>query len=272
MLRHRAAWALTVGDFDRARSLADQANQIAEAIGDVSAIGVHRGFTVYVALLRGYGPVLPPEPEVLQNVPPLPVVLAIRAAALLVNGQTAAAAAAYRALPLDALDPGDPMGPAMLPFLIHLATALRDPAGCRHVGAVLQAVQPVAPVLGDGTAFFLGSVARARAEVATIADGPDAAIPCFEEGLRIDGMLGARPYLVRGRTGLAAALLERGRADDLQRAADLAGARGRRGRPARHAPRARRRPADTRQPRQADTRRGPVDRPGTGRSPPSARP
>jgi DNA-binding NarL/FixJ family response regulator len=45
------------------------------------------------------------------------------------------------------------------------------------------------------------------------------AVPHFEEGLRVDSMLGARPYLAHGRMGLARAL---GATGDLPRAVDLA--------------------------------------------------
>src|SRR5205814_1839304 len=45
------------------------------------------------------------------------------------------------------------------------------------------------------------------------------AVPHFEEGLRVDSMLGARPYVAHGRLGLARAL---GATGDLPRAVDLA--------------------------------------------------
>jgi DNA-binding NarL/FixJ family response regulator len=45
------------------------------------------------------------------------------------------------------------------------------------------------------------------------------AVPHLEEGLRVDSTLGARPYVARGRMGLARAL---GATGDLPRAAELA--------------------------------------------------
>src|SRR5438874_2090324 len=48
---------------------------------------------------------------------------------------------------------------------------------------------------------------------------PEAAVPHFEEGLRVDSLLGARPYVTQGRLGLARALSASG---DLARAMELA--------------------------------------------------
>src|SRR5262249_9198954 len=56
------------------------------------------------------------------------------------------------------------------------------------------------------TVFYGGSVARMIGEL-DLGCGEDAeAVPHLEEGLRVDSMLGARPYVAHGRLGLPRAL------------------------------------------------------------------
>src|SRR5262249_27350085 len=61
--------------------------------------------------------------------------------------------------------------------------------------------------------------ARMRGQLALAAGQPDTAIGYFEEGLKVDAALGARPYLAHGRFGLAQALAATG---DLPRAVESA--------------------------------------------------
>ena len=54
------------------------------------------------------------------------------------------------------------------------------------------------PAIGAGTVFYGGSVARMTAELDLGCGEPEAAVPRFEEGLRVDSLLGARP-VAQGR-------------------------------------------------------------------------
>jgi DNA-binding NarL/FixJ family response regulator len=73
------------------------------------------------------------------------------------------------------------------------------------------------PTIGSGTVLFNGSVARMMAELGY---GDEyAAVEHFEEALQIDTQIGARPYVARGRMGLAKALAATG---ESQRAVELA--------------------------------------------------
>lgn len=58
------------------------------------------------------------------------------------------------------------------------------------------------PGIGAGTVFYAGSVARMAAELDLGCGDYAAAVTNFEEGLRIDATLGARPYLALGRMGV----------------------------------------------------------------------
>jgi hypothetical protein len=66
---------------------------------------------------------------------------------------------------------------------------------------------------------YAGSVARILGELDLGCGDNAAAVAHFEEGLRVDSMLGARPYMAWGQLGLARAL---GRSAGRARAVELA--------------------------------------------------
>lgn len=103
--------------------------------------------------------------------------------------------------------------------LASLAQGLDDAAGCRALREVLTTVYGRAPVMGAGTVFYGGSVARMLGGLDLGCGEYTEAVPHFEEGLRVDSMLGARPYVAHGSMGLARAL---GAIGDLPRAVELA--------------------------------------------------
>jgi DNA-binding CsgD family transcriptional regulator len=111
------------------------------------------------------------------------------------------------------------MAVACVAYLVELAPALGDVAGCRALHEWISATFEASPAAGTGTVFYSGSVARMLGQLDLAAGRPDAAVAHFEEGLRVDSRLGARPYLARGRMGLAQALSATG---DLPRAIELA--------------------------------------------------
>jgi DNA-binding CsgD family transcriptional regulator len=111
---------------------------------------------------------------------------------------------------------------AALSPLIDLAPMFGDPQECRVIRDIVVARYGHSAVIGGGTVAFTGSVERVIAELDLAAGDPESAIPHFEAGLRVDTRMGARPYVARGRMGLAQALAATGehqRATDLARAA-----------------------------------------------------
>src|SRR5262249_31804700 len=80
-----------------------------------------------------------------------------------------------------------------------------DRDGCRVVRDALAARFGDSPAVGSGTVLYNGSVARMLAELELGFDDVEPAIAHFETGLRVDTQLGARPFVVRGRLGLARA-------------------------------------------------------------------
>jgi DNA-binding CsgD family transcriptional regulator len=103
--------------------------------------------------------------------------------------------------------------------LAALARGLNDAAGCRSLREMVGTLYGRSSALGAGTVFYGGSVARMIGELEVGCGEYAAAVPHLEEGLRVDAMLGARPYVAHGHMGLARAL---GATGDLPRAVELA--------------------------------------------------
>ena len=111
------------------------------------------------------------------------------------------------------------MAIAAVPYLAELAVGLDDAAGCDALRDAMRALFGQSPAVGAGTVFYGGSAARMVAGLDLGCGDFAAAVAHFEEGVRVDSMLGARPYLARGRMGLARAL---GAIGDFPRAVELA--------------------------------------------------
>jgi DNA-binding CsgD family transcriptional regulator len=227
LLRQQAAWAALRGEFDPALQHSVDAADIAAELGDVSGSGIHLAFVVFVAMLRGQPDIIPDRALAeLRSYARIPVVQASHALALLLIGRAAEAEAVYRALPLDSLDPANPLSLRMLPDALELAVEFSDVPGCRRIAAPLRVIHQRARVIGSGTTFFLGSVARALGRVELTIGDYEPAILHLEEGLGVDTLLGARPYAAQGRLALATALRRRAAAADLDRARRLAAQAG----------------------------------------------
>lgn len=225
VLRRRASVAALTGSFDGCRRYAAQAAAIAAGWEDETVRGTEFGQTVCLALLRGDPADLAPgwasyvdDPS---EVPGSARAIAhsCLAAALMLAGRPDEARALYQPVisAVSALERG--LLNASLFNLASLAQGLNDAAGCRALREMLTTVYGRAPVLGSGTVFYGGSVARMIAELDVGCGEHTEAVPHFEEGLRVDSMLGARPYVARGRMGLARAV---GATGDLPRAVELA--------------------------------------------------
>jgi DNA-binding CsgD family transcriptional regulator len=99
---------------------------------------------------------------------------------------------------------------AALTFLPDLALGLDDAAGCHTVRDLVTRTYRPWSAVGTGTVLYRGSLARIVGELDLGCGDAAAAVTHFQEGLRIDARLGARPYLARGRIGLARALTDTG--------------------------------------------------------------
>jgi DNA-binding CsgD family transcriptional regulator len=96
----------------------------------------------------------------------------------------------------------------------HPAANIQIADLCRRALRALAAGAPL-----PGTVFYRGSVDRMLGELDLACGEPEAAVAHFEQGLGVDAALGARPFVARGRLGLARALAA---TSDSDRAVELA--------------------------------------------------
>jgi DNA-binding CsgD family transcriptional regulator len=221
LLRREASLAALAGRFDTCRRLGRQAAELAEPWQDRSARFTHIGQTACLALLRGDSADLAPEwADAIVDVERLPLVArAVAAAAHLLAGRRDEARRLYEPLVPALLGARTGLDTAAIAYLVYLAPAFGDVSACLAIADWLAEIFGDAPALGVGVVVYYGSVARMRGLLALAGDQPAAAIPLFEEGLKVDAALGARPFLAQGRLGLAQALAATG---DFSRTVELA--------------------------------------------------
>jgi len=219
--RRRASMAALTGSFDSFRRLAAHAAEIAAEWEDDTVHGSRFGQSACLALLRGDpADLVPGWTHFLDDLSKVPLVAhAGIAAALMLTGRHDEAWVLYQPLinTLSGMRRG--LLVTSLMYLAALAPGLNDTAGCRALRDVVSTLFSQSPVIGAGTVFYAGSVARMLGELDLGCGDYAAAVPHFEEGLRVDSLLGARPYLAWGRLGLARAL---GGSGDRARAVELA--------------------------------------------------
>jgi DNA-binding CsgD family transcriptional regulator len=221
-LRRQATVAALVGDFSRCHTDAAEAAQIAADWEDESPRYTRFAQSVCLAVVRGDPGELPTGwtnyADNIGHVPP--VGHAAIAAALMMIGRLEEARALYE--PLARRIPARKRSltvDASTFYLVFLAPRLGDAVGCGAIKGLLTTAFGKSPVAGAGTVFYAGSIARMAAELDLGRGDYAAAVTGFEEGLRVDGALGARPHLARGHLGLAHAL---GAMGDLAGAAEHA--------------------------------------------------
>jgi DNA-binding CsgD family transcriptional regulator len=212
VLRRQSALAGLVGDFDQCRRLSAQAAEIAVDWGD-PAVGFTRfAQATLLAYLRGDpDELLPGWTAMLAEASTFPPVgKADMALALLLVGRREEAAVLYRAALAAIADLSGNLTVAALAFLPTIAQLLGDVEACRMLRGVIDRTFGTTLIMGAGTVFYGGSIARVLGELSLAVDEPSVAISHFEEGLRIDERVGARPYLILGELGLARALAATG--------------------------------------------------------------
>jgi len=225
VLRRRASVAALTGSFGGCRRYAAQAAEIAAEWDDESVRGTEFGQAVCLALLRGDPADLPPGwTGYIGDFSKIPgsaraIAHSCLAAALMVAGRTDEATVLYQPLISTVSARRRELLNAAVFNLAALARGLNDAAGCRALREMLTTVYGRATALGAGTVFYGGSMARMIGELDLGCGEHTEAVPHFEEGLRVDSMLGARPYVAHGRMGLACAL---GATGDLPRVVELA--------------------------------------------------
>ncbi len=221
VLRREATIAALVGDFGTSRERTARALEVAGDWEDVSIRFTRFGQTLSLAMLRDdASELMAGWTDFIGGVRGYPLVAqTAMAVGMRLAGRPDEALDLYRSLigRLDEMRTG--LGPPALTYVAELAVAFDDPDGCRAVRAQMEDVFAGALALGAGTVAYLGSVGRLLGDLSRTCGEPLAAVAHYEEGLRVDGLLGARPYLALGRLGLARAVCATG---DLPRSVELA--------------------------------------------------
>ncbi|MFC4943159.1 ATP-binding protein [Pseudonocardia sp. GCM10023141] len=211
-LRRRASLAAMAGRFELSRRLSAEASSVAVGWSDVSADGARVGYTVFLALLRGDPSDMDPDwrDHLDDSGRNPPVARAGMAAALLLDGDPDYARALYAPLIEELGRVRDARTLACVGYLCEVAVGLSDVAGSRVLRTVLADDFADVVAFGTGTIFYLGALARARAELALVCGDTETAAAEFAEAERVNTALGARPYLAHTRGGLARLALATG--------------------------------------------------------------
>jgi len=153
---------------------------------------------------------------------------AVIATALLLDGRADQARLIYEQL-MPALSSARTIqDAAVVSYLSHLALAFGDATACARIRDWMAEAFRPSLAIGDGTVFYVGSLARILGHLALATGDHVAAAAHLREGLTVDEALGARPYVAEGRLGLARALIASGEVDRAVELARAAAAEGRR--------------------------------------------
>jgi DNA-binding CsgD family transcriptional regulator len=220
LLRRRASFALLAGQFDTCRRRSAEAAEVATNWLDESVEQTAFAQSVYLAVQRGD----PADITVgwtgylahVETFPPIAHVCL--ASALLVSGRSDEAKDLYAPL-VGAVSDARGVSMAMIHDLAQLAVAFGDTDACRDLRDLIAARYGHSAALGAGTVYYAGAVQRMLGELSLGCGEHSVAAEQFSAGLTVDGALGARALVARGRFGLARALLPTG---DARRSADLA--------------------------------------------------
>jgi DNA-binding CsgD family transcriptional regulator len=210
-LRRKASLAALTGDFAGCRRFAAEAVSVAENWHDESVRSTHFGLMVCLALLRGDASDLPNGwMDLIPDVADLPPVgQAMVSAGLVLVGRREEAMAIYRPLArtagqLEGLNLG------ALQHLTDVGPMLGDAVGCRALRTVISESFADTVAVGIGTVFYKGSLARWLGELDVVCGDYEEAVAHLEDGLAVDAMLDAQPYVARGRLNLARAFYATG--------------------------------------------------------------
>ena len=221
LLRRQATLAALTGDFAANRRLRALAADIAVDWQDSSVKFSEVAQSIGLAFLRGDPADLAPGWEgqlpAVRGYPP--VAQAGLAVALLLAGRRDDAAALALPIARSVAELRRGLSLATLAYLPELVIELGERADRLAVRDVMSELFDESRATGAGTVSYEGAVARTLGELDLACDEPAAAVAHFEQGLRIDSLLGARPYVARGRLGLARGLALTG---DHRRAVQLA--------------------------------------------------
>src|SRR5271165_6878935 len=224
LLRQQASRAALAGVFTTARDRSEQARQLAVRIQDLSGTGMSYAFALSLASIRGDATELQPDfCEVRAGAPPIPIIRASRAAALVATGRADEARAVYETLrQLPAAGDRDARTLGSLIQLIDLMIAYRDNSTAQATYDLFHPLADQGGTVGSGLVSLYGSVHWPLGRLAALLGRTEQALDHFASALAVNTRLGARPFVVVTRLDWATTLAGRAAGDDLAQARELA--------------------------------------------------
>jgi tetratricopeptide (TPR) repeat protein len=216
--RMRATRAALVGELAAAAEHNEAARAVAAQIGAFSMTGMYHSFNNLLAHLRGTMDRETGEAAlaVLRQAPGIPLVrVFVPMVHALVGDRDLARATfeEFRHMP-GTVEVG-PRWAALVTHIGHVALLLDDAETADRVYQELSGLAPCYMADGSGTVFCGGARERVVGDLALATGRVDEAIARYADAIEMNARIGARPFLVLSRLGLARALATRDNPGDL---------------------------------------------------------
>jgi DNA-binding CsgD family transcriptional regulator len=224
LLRQQASRFALAGQFATARDRNWQAYQLAIRLQDPSGQGISHTFATWLAVIRGDANEIPSDLfDLAQGAPPLPVIRAMHAMALLATGRTDEAQAVYETLrELPAAGKWDTSALGVLVHMMVLMTAFGDREMAQVVYGLLCPRAADTGATGTGLVVLTGSLNWQLGQLAALLGHTEQALGHFAEAVTVNTRIGARPFVALARLDWARTLQIRGMRGDHEQARDLA--------------------------------------------------
>ena len=224
LLRQQASRAALAGQLTTARDRSRQADRLSVRLQDPSGQVSSCLFAIWLAVIRGDATEVPADlSDRMQAVPPLPVIRAAHAMALLATGRTEEARAVYETLRhLPAAGNKDLETLRALVHMIVLIVAFGDRETAHAAYGLLAPQVGDIGATGTGSVFVGGSLHRQLGQLAALLGRTEQALGHYAQAMTINTRIGARPFVTLTRLDWAGTLRTRAAYGDFGQAQALA--------------------------------------------------
>jgi DNA-binding CsgD family transcriptional regulator len=224
LLRQQASRAALAAQFGVARDRSWEAHRLAIRLQDPSGAGLSHAFAVSLAMTRGDPGEIPAEFfDFAGAAPPIPIVRAGLARALLAVGRTDEAKAVYETLRgLPASGDKDTRTLGALTVMMDLIIAFGDEEMAQAAYDMYYPHVGDSGVAGTGVVFLTGSPHWLVGRLAALLGHTEDALSHYAAAVTVNARVGARAFVTLARLDWADTLTARGGRGDLAQARELA--------------------------------------------------
>ena len=224
LLRQQASRAALAGQFDVARDRSWEAHRLAIRLQDPSGAGLSYAFAVCLAMTRGDAGEIPADFfEFAAASPPIPIITAGWAQALLSVGRADEAQAVYETLRgLPAAGDKDTRTLGALTQIMDLILTFQDTEVAQATYDLFHPHIADSGATGTGVVFLSGSLHWPLGRLATLLGRTEDALGHFAAAVTINARIGARPFVTLARLDWAETLKARAGRGDFGHARALA--------------------------------------------------